>query len=125
MPAHNRPARVGDLIRTELGTLLARDVRDPGVHLVTVTRVQMAKDLQHARVFYTVPSTTARRDAARALRRARPFLKRKLGRVGLRHVPELTFVYDDALEQQDRVAQLLDELHSQESPPDDHDTHES
>lgn len=128
MPASNRPARVGDLIRSELATLLARVVRDPGVRLVTVTRVQMAKDLQHARVFYTVSispssvsSPTARREAAGALRRARPFLKRRLGQLGLRHVPELSFVYDDALEQQDRVAQLLDELHTEVERPDDDD----
>lgn len=125
MAVHNRPARVGDLIRSELGSLLARDVRDPGVRFVTVTRVQMANDLQHARVFYTLPATAGTRDAARALRRARPFLKRKLGRIGLRHVPELSFVYDDDLEQQDRVVRLLGELRAEPSPPDDHDTPES
>lgn len=124
MPAHNRPARVGDVIRCELGTLLSREVRDPGVSQVTVTRVQMTKDLQHARVYYTVPTgADDHRDAARGLRRARPFLKRRLGRLGLRLVPELTFLYDESVERQDRVARLLDDIRTEDLPPDDHDHH--
>jgi ribosome-binding factor A len=100
-------------------------VRDPGVRHVTVTRVQMTRDLQHARVYYTVPgeSVAATRDAARALRRARPFLKRRLGRLGLRHVPDLVFVYDDSMEKQDRVARLLDKIHAEETSTDDHEQH--
>lgn len=111
MSSHSRPERVGDLIRAELSSLLLREVKDPRVRYVTVTRVRMTKDLQHARVYYTVlTGTEGVRDAARALRRARLFLKRQLGRLGLRHVPDLTFLYDDSVEQQDRVARLLDDL---------------
>ena len=122
MSSHNRPQRVGDVIRTELGTLLLREVRDPGVQNVTVTRVQMSKDLEHARVYYTEPAGSDARAARRALRRAKPFLKRHLGRLGLRHVPELTFIYDEAMEQQDRVARLLDEVDAARLPdvPDEH-----
>ena len=122
MSIHNRPQRVGDVIRTELSTLLLREVRDPGVQDVTVTRVQMTKDLQHACVYYTEPAGSDARAARRALRRARPFLKRRLGRIGLRHVPELTFLYDEAMEQQDRVARLLDEVDAARLPdhPDEH-----
>lgn len=114
------------MIRSELSTLIIRDVRDPGVRQVTVTRVQMTKDLQHARVYYT-GQTGGGRDAARALRRARPFLKRQLGRLGLRHVPELTFVYDDSVEQQDRVARLFDELRTEDlsASGDDEQPHET
>ena len=117
--SHNaRTERVGDLIREELGSLLTRHARDPGVRLVTVTRVRMTRDLQHARVYYTVlADERGARDAARALRRARPFLKRQLGRLRLRHVPELTFFYDDSVAQQDRVARLLDDI--REAHPED------
>lgn len=77
----------------------------------------MSKDLQQARVFYTGPEDdTGRRDTARALRRARPFLKRQLGqRLQLRHVPELRFEHDDTVAQQDRVAHLFDQI-AQEPP---------
>ena len=108
----SRPDRVGDLIRSELSVQLTRHVRDPGVRHVTVTHVRMSKDLQQARVFYTCPDDAdGRRDTARALRRARPFLKRQLGqRLQLRHVPELRFEYDDTVAQQDRVASLFEQI---------------
>jgi ribosome-binding factor A len=72
----------------------------------------MTRDLQLARVYYTVHADTRdKRDAERALRRAKPFLRRQLaGRLQLRHIPELMFFHDDALEREDRVAQLLKEI---------------
>ena len=97
-PGQIRPQRVGDVIRAELAALLAREVRDPVVRRVAI-------------VYYTIlPDAGDQRDVRRALRRARPFLKRQLGRIGLRHVPELTFLHDDAVEEQDRIARLLDEI---------------
>ena len=110
MPA--RPQRVGDQIRAELSTLLLRSVRDPAVRLVTLTHVQVSRDLQHARVYYTAPIDASKVETQRGLRRAAPFLRSHLGRrMRLRHVPELTFVYDDSFEREQRIAQVLEELH--------------
>ena len=122
MAQGSRTDRVGDLIRGELSTMIIRDVRDPGVRHVTVTRVRMTKDLQQARVYYTVlADESGSRNAGRALRRARSFLKRQLGqRLRLRHVPELTFLYDDSVEQQDRIARLFDQI-ADERPTELHD----
>ena len=107
----NRAARVAARVRTELSTLLTRSVRDPGVAPVTITRVSMTADLQLARVFYTLVADGDRREAAKALRRARSYLRRALGqRLQLRHVPELRFMYDDSAEQQDRIARIFDEI---------------
>ena len=128
MAQGSRTDRVGDLIRGELSTMITRDARDPGVRHVTVTRVRMTKDLQQARVYYTVlADESGSRNAGRALRRARSFLKRQLGRrLRLRHVPELTFLYDDSVEQQDRIARLFAQI-ADERPtePHDHDPDES
>ena len=121
MSQGSRPDRVGDLIRSELSVQLTRHVRDPGVRHLTVTHVRMSKDLQHAHVFYTGPEDERwRRETTRALRRACPFLKRKLGqRLNLRHVPKLTFEYDDSFERQDRIARLFDQIAS-ERPVESH-----
>ena len=117
---HIRPQRVGDAIRAELASLLQRRVRDPGVRQVAITRVRMTRDLELARVYYTLlPDGGDRRAAARGLRRARPFLKRQHGTLGLRRVPELTFLHDEAVEQQDRVARLLDEIAAMPAPDTD------
>src|SRR5438874_2898674 len=99
MSQGSRPDRVADQIRSELALLLAREVHDPGIGFVTLTRVQVSPDLQLARVHYTtLGDDTARRDTARALDRATPFLRRQIGsRLRLKRVPELTFLYDESI----------------------------
>ena len=96
MAQGHRPDRLGDQIRTETSDILAREVHDPGVGFVTITRVSVTADLQIARVFYTTMATgAARKDTARALLRATPFVRRQLaGRLGLRRMPELEFRFD-------------------------------
>jgi ribosome-binding factor A len=113
----SRPERIGEEIRQEVSQLLARDVRDPGIGFITLTRVQMSPDLQLARVFYTtLGDAAARRETARALARATPFLRRQIGsRVRLRRVPELDFRFDESVTHQDRVEQLLRDLHEEEA----------
>jgi ribosome-binding factor A len=113
MPQGHRPNRVGDQIRMEIGDLLAREVHDPGIGFVTVTRVEVTPDLQLARVYYTTLGTDAeRRNTARALLRAVPFLRHQIGqRIRLRRVPVLEFIFDKSIENQDRVERLLREIH--------------
>ena len=100
--------------------LLAREVHDPGIGFVTLTRVQISPDLQVARVWYTVLGDEKSRAASgRALGRAAPFLRRQIGaRLRLKRAPELTFVYDASVAGQDRIEQILNELHAQDAPPD-------
>ena len=120
-----RPARVGDQIREELSTMLTRgDVHDPGIGFITLTRVQVSADLQVAHVFYTsLGDPKARKETAKALERATPFLRRQIGgRLRLRRVPEIDFRFDESIAHQDRIEQVLKELHEQDVPePDDHD----
>ena len=114
MSQGSRPDRVADQIRGELAQLLAREVHDPGVGFVTLTRVHVSPDIQLARVFYTVlGDDKARKNSARALERASAFLRRQIGaRLRLKRVPELKFQYDDAIQGQDRIEQLLNEIHA-------------
>ena len=112
---------MADQIRSELATLLARDVHDPGIGFVTLTRVQVSPDLQLARVFYTVlGDENARKSSAKALERAAPFLRRQIGsRLRLKRVPELRFQYDEATAGADRIEQILKEIHASDSERDD------
>ena len=107
-----RTDRVGERIRVELSALLLRRVREPAAEGVTITHVEVTRDLQVARVYYRVlAEARSQREVARALRRARGFLRRELGaRLRLRRVPELAFLHDDTVEQQDRIARLLDDI---------------
>jgi ribosome-binding factor A len=117
--ASTRPDRVGDQIRTELALLIAREVHDPGVGFLTLTRVKVTPDLQLARVYYTsLGDETAQRETARALQRAAPFLRRHLGqRIRLRRVPELEFFYDESIARNDRIEQILQELKAERHEP--------
>ena len=115
--ASHRPDRVGDQIRQELSELLSRGaVHDPGIGFITLTRVKVSPDLQIARVYYTsLGDEAARRQTAKALVRATGFFRRRVGeRLQLRRVPELHFQFDESVGHQDRVEQILRELHEEE-----------
>ncbi len=116
MPQGHRPDRVAEEIRQELGTLLQREVHDPGIGFVTITRVHVTGDLQLARVYYTtLGDQKARAETARALRRALPFLRRQIGqRLRLRRVPEVEFRFDQGVENENRVERILQDLHAEE-----------
>ena len=125
MSQGSRPERVADQIRAELATLIAREVHDPGIGFLTLTRVQMTPDLQLARVYYTTLATgggdaSARADAANALDRAAPFLRRRIGQtLRLRRTPVLEFHYDESIAGQDRIERLLNEIHASDHQRDD------
>jgi ribosome-binding factor A len=114
MPSQ-RPTRVGEQIREDLTELLAREVHDPGIGFLTITRVQVTSDLQIARVYYTtLGDAPARKQTSRALERATPFLRRQLGRrLRLKRVPEIQFQFDENVERLDRVERILQELKSE------------
>jgi ribosome-binding factor A len=107
-----RPDRVGEEIRHALSEIIAREVHDPGVGFVTLTRVKMSPDLQLARVYYTqLGDERARRETVKALERAAPFLRRQVAaRVRLRRVPEIRFEFDESVAHQERIERILLDL---------------
>ena len=124
MSQGSRPDRVADQLRSELALMLSREVHDPGVGFLTLTRVHVSPDLQQARVMYTVlGDDKARASTAKALVRVSPFLKRQIGnRLRLKRAPELKFVYDESVAGQDRIEQILHEL--QDTPKSDTESDE-
>jgi ribosome-binding factor A len=120
MPAGSRPTRIGDQLRAELAELIAREVQDPGIGFLTITHVKVTPDLQIARVYYTtLGDEKARRDSARALERATPFLRRQIGgRLRLKRVPQLEFFFDESIERGDRIERILHEIGAGQPAPD-------
>ena len=120
MAQGSRPERVGEQIRQELSQILSQQVHDPGIGFLTLSRVKVTPDLQLARVLYTViGDEKQRKETQKALERALPYLRRQIAsRMRLRRVPELQFFYDQAVEHQDRIEQILIELkHEREANP--------
>src|SRR5919106_3621765 len=106
-----RTDRIDELLRQEIGEILARDVQDPRIGFVTVTDVETAPDLSNAKVWVSVIGQPAEREQAmRALQHAMPFVRRELGsRIRLRRIPELLVRTDDTAQRGTRVMRLLAE----------------
>jgi ribosome-binding factor A len=124
----SRTERLSEQIKAEASHVLARDVHDPGVGFITITRVRVSPDLQVAHIYYTgLGDATAQRSTEKALARVTPFVRRQLAqRLRLRRVPEIAFVFDKSIAHQARVEELLQEIHANDAqttqdapPPDD------
>ena len=76
-----RTDRVDELLRQEIGAIIARDVADPRVGFATITQVETTSDLRHAKVWVSVIGQPAERTATiAALGRAMPFIRHELGK---------------------------------------------
>ena len=117
LPLSHRVERVAEQIREEVSQILATEVADPGVGLVTVTRVKVTPDLSLARVYWTIMGDAAqRKQTAKALARAAAYVRYLLStRMTLRRSPEVQFLFDRSVAAQDRVEQILQELKQEEA----------
>ena len=107
-----RTERVDELLRQEIGALLAKEVADPRIGFATITDVETSPDLRHAKVWVSVIGQKGDRDGTlRALGQAMPFIRHELGRrLRIKRIPELHVQLDDSAERGTRVLHLLDEL---------------
>ncbi|MDB2444616.1 30S ribosome-binding factor RbfA [Gammaproteobacteria bacterium] len=126
----SRGQRVADQIQRELATLIQLEVRDPRVGMVSITGIDLSRDLAHAKVFITVLDTVTTngaivnlisaeeddldliqvQDNVKALNKAAGFLRSLLSkRLALRAVPKLRFFYDASIENGQRLSGLIDD----------------
>jgi ribosome-binding factor A len=107
-----RQERLAEEIREVVAQIAARELKDPRIGFLTVTRVELTADLRLARVHVGVLGGEVERERTlRALKQAVGFIRRELGRrLRLRFLPELEFRYDQGLDAAERVAQLLEEV---------------
>jgi len=105
----NRADRVAQLLKQEIADLLMKEVKDPRLGLVTVNRVELSKDLRHAKVYVgSLASGSGRAGVLEGLESASGFIRRELRRrLELRRVPELLFRMDDNVEYGVHIASLL------------------
>ena len=75
-----RPQKLGDQIQRELSDLLARELRDPRVAMITITSVDVSPDLSHAKVFFTLLEEQKLPETVHGLRRSAGFLRSQLAR---------------------------------------------
>jgi ribosome-binding factor A len=108
---YSRTQRVADYLQRELAILIQREVRDPRVGMVSITGVDVSRDLGHARVYYTVLGSDSSEDAAdstAALNRAAGFLRSQLSRDStMRSVPQLKFYFDSSVRRGRELEDLI------------------
>lgn len=104
-----RSERVAGSMRRELARLIQMEVKDPGVGFVSLSDVEVSRDLSHAKVFITVFESEKADSSLKALKRASGYLRRRLGQeMRIRSVPELHFHHDSSVETGQRMDGLID-----------------
>lgn len=108
-----RPEQVAENIRQILAQVIGRELRDPRVGSVTVTRVEVTGDLGHATIYVATSGTDEEQERAiEGLESAAGFLRSKLARVlTTRTVPTVAFAIDRGLEHARKIDALLDQIH--------------
>jgi ribosome-binding factor A len=103
-----RTDRVSAQLRRELGALVHAAVREHGLPSLSVSDVEVTRDMAHAKVFVTALVSETSAAAVKALRELAPELRFQLGRsLKMRHTPELHFHYDDSVDRGERIDELL------------------
>jgi len=119
MPAdYSRTRRIGEMIQREIAVLLQREIKDPRLQRISITAVEVTKDLSVAKVYFTVVDSAQGdelasiiKDAEDGLMSASSFIRYQLGqRIIIRNVPRLIFHYDASIVRGAEMSQLIDEV---------------
>ncbi|AYN95961.1 MULTISPECIES: 30S ribosome-binding factor RbfA [Pseudomonas] len=115
---YTRTQRIGDQMQRELALLIQREIKDPRLGLVTITDVNVARDLSHAKVFITVLGKDSSEDIAQnlgILNEASGFLRQQLGRaMKLRTIPQMRFHYDESIRRGAELSALIERAVSED-----------
>lgn len=111
-----RTDRVAEMMQRKLSQIIQQEIKDPRLpSLVTVAGVKVAKDLGHAKVYFTVFNGDPV-ETTNILNAAASYLRTALARtMTLRTVPQLHFIHDDSIEYGSRLSRLIDEVNPEES----------
>ena len=110
-----RIERINQLMKREISQMIQRDLQDPRLAFVTITQVQVSRDLQHARVSYSVLNSVDQANIQSILDRVSGFIRKLVGqRIRMRYTPAIVFVYDKSLEYSDQIDKTLEDIRRNE-----------
>ena len=111
-----RCQRIGDQLRGEISSMLIKEIKDPRIGFVTVMDVEVAPDLSHASVFFTVyGSDEEREDTLSGLKSTASYMRREMGRrLHLKRIPELHFRYDNTTIKGEHLESIFSKIHDEE-----------
>jgi ribosome-binding factor A len=113
-----RDKRVAEALRSEIAKIITFELADPNLGFVTVVGVRLAKDLKHATVYVSVIGDEPKKKlTVDHLERARGYIKNRLAdRIVLRYMPDIHFRFDELLAQEERISEVISQLHREETP---------
>ncbi len=108
---YSRKQRVADELQRQLAVLIQREVKDPRIGMLTITGVEVGKEFEHAKVYFSVLGDAENiATTQQGLQQAAGFLRRELGKLmKLRTTPQLHFEYDQSLAEGNRLSALINQ----------------
>ena len=106
--------RIASNFVKEISYILANEIKDNDIHFVTVTDCKVTNDLSFAKVYVTVLDLEKKEETIKALNNASGFIRKNLAdRVEVRHIPELTFVYDESIDYGKKIENIIEQIHEE------------
>jgi ribosome-binding factor A len=107
-----RIKKIASSLQREISDIIANDIRDVDLQMVTITHVKLASDLSYAKVYFTTLFDEKKEKVIEDINNAKGFIKGELARrkFEIRSMPELEFVYDDSLAYADNIEKIIKKL---------------
>ena len=107
-----RPERVQEALRQEISRIVQNEIKDPRLGFITITKVELTKDLRYAKVHFSVLGEEKEKKLAlKGLNSAKGYVKGLISdRIKLRYMPEIDFRIDETIEHTKKIYDLLDRL---------------
>lgn len=107
-----RPERVQEALRQEISKIVLDEIKDPRLGFITITKVELTKDLRYAKVYFSVLGDMKEKTLAlKGLNSAKGYIRSLIaGRIKLRLVPDIAFKIDESLEHTKEIYDLLDRI---------------
>ncbi len=107
--------RIASNFIKEISYILANEIKDSDIRFVTVTDCKVTNDLSFAKVYVTVLNQDKIDETIKALNNAAGFIRKELAdRVEVRHIPELTFVYDESIDYGKKIENIIEQIHEED-----------
>jgi ribosome-binding factor A len=117
--SNNRPERVAEAVKREMGDILLREIKDARVKsaVTSVTEVEVTRDLRHVTIYFSIFGDEEQKSSVmKGLESAKGFIRSEIGkRINIRFIPEFHLKLDESLAKGDKILSLMDKI-KQESP---------
>ena len=107
-----RSQRVAEEMKREIAQILREELKDPRIGFITITSVEVTRDLRYAKVFISVyGGEPVKKQSLEALNKASGFVRKEVGRrIQLRYTPEISFAFDNSIEHGAKISKLLTKI---------------